>query len=116
MKRFWLATLSSIDGLIFAFRSEAAFRQELCALVLAIPASFVISESWWMRAVLIASVLFVLLIEVLNTAFEKLSDHVTPEHSLAIKAVKDLGSAAVMLAIGIAGLLWLAAIATRFAR
>lgn len=116
MKRFWLATLSSIDGLVFAFRSEAAFREELCALVLAIPVSFVIADSWWMRAVLIAAVLFVLLVEVLNTAFEKLSDHVTPEKSPAIKAVKDMGSAAVMLAIGIAGLIWLAAIAAWLAR
>lgn len=109
MKRLWLATLSSIDGLAFALRSEAAFRQELYVLAISVPVSFVIGTDWWMRAILVGSLLFVLLVEVLNTAFEKLSDHVTPERSPAIKAVKDLGSAAVMLAIGIAGLLWLAA-------
>ncbi len=110
MHRFWRATLSSIDGLVWVFRSEAAFRQEVCALVFAVPASFVIAPDWWMRAVLIGAILLILMVELLNTAFEKLSDHVTPEHSPAIKVVKDLGSAAVMLSIGVAGLLWAAAL------
>ncbi len=109
MKRLWHATLSSIAGLAFAARHEVPFRQELCVLALAIPCSFVIGTDFSSRAILIASILLVMLTEVLNTAFEVLSDHVTPERSPAIKAVKDLGSAAVMIAIAIAGLLWLAA-------
>lgn len=116
MKRLWRATLSSIDGIAFAWRHEMAFRQELCVFLAAIPLSFVIGPDAWTRAILIASLLFVLLTEVLNTAFEELSDHVTPEHSPAIKAVKDLASAAVMIAIAIAGLIWLAAVLSRIAR
>jgi diacylglycerol kinase (ATP) len=107
MKRLWRATLSSIDGFRFIIKSEAAFRQELAAFVLGIPLSFVFTNDGLTRALLIASLLFVLLVEVVNTAFETLSDHVTPEHSLAIKAVKDLGSFAVMIALAIAGLIWI---------
>jgi diacylglycerol kinase (ATP) len=106
MKRLWRATLSSIEGLRFAFRHEAAFRQELCLVAAGIPLSFVVAADGFTRALLIASLLLLLLVELVNTAFEKLCDHVTPEHNLAIKAVKDLGSAAVMLALVIAGLVW----------
>jgi diacylglycerol kinase (ATP) len=106
MKRLWRATLSSIDGLRFAARHEAAFRQELFLLAAGVPLSFVIAADALTRSLLIASLLLLLLAELINTAFEKLSDHVTPEHNLAIKAVKDLGSAAVMVALAIAGLLW----------
>lgn len=106
MKRLWRATLSSIDGLRFAFRQEAAFRQELGLLAAGIPLSFVVGADALTRALLIASLLLLLLVELVNSAFEELSDHVTPEHSLAIKAVKDMGSAAVMCALAIAGLLW----------
>lgn len=109
MKRLWRATLSSIDGLRFAARHEAAFRQELCLLAAGIPLSFVIAADSLTRVLLIASLLLLLLVEIVNTAFEKLCDHVTPEHSPAIKAVKDLGSAAVMIALVIAGLSWAAA-------
>lgn len=114
MKRLWRATLSSIDGLNWAARHEAAFREELAILAIAVPLSFFVASDAWTRAALIAAVIFVILVEVLNTAVEKLSDHVTPEQNPAIKVVKDLGSAAVMLAIAIAGLIWIAALATAF--
>lgn len=111
MNRLWQATLSSIDGIAWALRRETAFQQEFAVLVLAIPVSFLIAKDVWMQAVLIASILFVIAIEALNTALEKLSDHVTPERNPMIKVVKDLGSAAVLFAIAIAGLFWLAAFA-----
>ena len=55
-----------------------------------------------------------MVVELLNTAVEKLSDHVTPEHSWAIKVVKDLGSAAVLLTLVFAFLVWGCAIMVRF--
>ena len=54
-----------------------------------------------------------LAVEFLNTAIEKLSDHVTPEHRNAIGRIKDYGSAGVFSAICLAGLTWLAALAIR---
>lgn len=110
MNRLWRATLSSIAGLSFAARNEMAFRQEIVVLAASAPLAFFISSNALTRALLIGAVLLVMLAEIVNTAFETLSDHVTPEHSLAIKAVKDLASAAVMIAIAIAGLIWLAAV------
>ena len=53
------------------------------------------------------------MVELLNTAGEKLSDHVTPEHSQAIKVVKDLGSAAVLLTLTLAFLVWVGALVVR---
>jgi diacylglycerol kinase (ATP) len=52
-------------------------------------------------------------VELLNTAIEKLSDHVAPEHSHAIKVVKDLGSAAVFIALTLAFMVWVAALGVR---
>jgi diacylglycerol kinase (ATP) len=57
--------------------------------------------------------LTVLAVEFLNTAIEKLSDHVTPEHHVAIGRIKDFGSAAVFCGLCLAGLVWLAALAVR---
>lgn len=111
MHRLWRATLNSIEGLFWLARHEAAFREELIVLVIAVPISFLLTGNPWMRAALIVSILFVMLVETVNSAIEKLSDHVTPERDPAIKVVKDLGSAAVLLAIVIAGIVWLSALA-----
>ncbi len=61
---------------------------------------------------MIASLFVLLAVEFLNTAIEKFSDHVTPEHHKVIGRIKDYGSAAVFSAICLAGLVWLAALAT----
>lgn len=115
MRRSWKAWLNSIAGLTWAARHETAFQQELAALAVALPASFFVTNDGLWRSILIASVLFVIMVELVNTAIERLSDHVTPEHHPTIKVVKDLGSAAVLVAIAIAGSLWLTAMVTRLA-
>ena len=69
------------------------------------------SLAWWLA--LVGSLLALIVVELLNTAIEKLSDHVTPEHSQAIKVVKDLGSAAVFFALMIAFAIWVAALWVR---
>jgi diacylglycerol kinase (ATP) len=56
---------------------------------------------------LIGSVMLVLVVELLNTAIEKLCDHLAPELSAQIKVVKDLGSAAVFVAIVMSAAIWL---------
>jgi diacylglycerol kinase (ATP) len=114
MARLWRAWLSSVAGLAWAARHECAFQQELAVLAVALPASFLLADGAWQRSVLIASVLLIVLVEAVNTAIERLSDHVSPGHDPMIKVVKDLGSAAVLIAIAIAGTFWLAALMARF--
>jgi diacylglycerol kinase (ATP) len=107
MKRFWSAFLNTIDGLNWAARHETAVVQELVALALAVPLSFFVTHSAWTRVALVGAVMAVLVVELLNTALEKLCDHLAPELSAQIKVVKDLGSAAVFVSIVIAGSIWL---------
>jgi len=111
--RIWKATINSRNGLAFAFRSEQAIREEVVALLLAIPLSFVVGATMMRRLELVAVVLLLLLVELLNTAIEKLADRLTTEHDLQIGRVKDMGSAAVGVALIMAGLFWLFAIVER---
>jgi diacylglycerol kinase (ATP) len=110
MRRILRATLNTVNGLRAATASEAAFRQELIALALAIPLALVIATDAWKRLALIGVVLAVLIVELLNTAIEKLADRVTREQDPMIGRAKDMGSAAVGLSLLLAGAVWLLAI------
>jgi diacylglycerol kinase (ATP) len=109
--RMWRATVNSWRGLVAAARSEQAFREELVALALAVPLAFLIASDAWKRLALIGVILLLLAIELLNTAVEKLSDHVTPAQHPDIGRIKDMSSAAVGVALALAGFTWLLAIA-----
>jgi diacylglycerol kinase (ATP) len=111
--RFWRATINSYNGLIFAIRSEQAIREELVALVLALPAAWIVGATVMRAVELVATVVLVLVVELLNTAIEKLADRLTMDHDTKIKHVKDMGSAAVGVTLLMAGLFWLFAIAER---
>jgi diacylglycerol kinase (ATP) len=111
--RFWRATLNSRNGLIFAMRSEQAIREELVALALALPASWLAGATMMRRVELVAAVVLVLIVELLNTAIEKLSDRLTTDHDPQIGRVKDMGSAAVGVTLVMAGLFWIFAIVER---
>jgi diacylglycerol kinase (ATP) len=111
--RFWRATINSRNGLAFAVRSEQAIREEVAALVIALPLAWLIGKTAMRMVELVAAVLLVLAIELLNTAIEKLADRLTTAHDPQIGRVKDLGSAAVGVALVMAGLFWLFAIAER---
>lgn len=113
MLRFWRATINSWRGLKFAIRSEQAIREELVALLLAVPLAWLIGTTPGRRVELVAVVALVIVVELLNTAIEKLADRLTTEHDPQIGRVKDMGSAAVGVALAIAGLLWLFALGER---
>jgi diacylglycerol kinase (ATP) len=113
MDRLLRATVNTWNGLLAAARSEEAFRQELVALVLAIPLAFLVADLAWKRLALIGVVVFVLVVELLNTAIEKLADRVNLAIDPQIGRVKDMGSAAVGMALLIAGAAWLLALAER---
>ena len=113
MLRFWRATINTRNGLAFAIRSEQAIREELIALALALPMAWLVGATVMRRVELIVAVAFVLVVELLNTAIEKLSDRLTTDHDPQIGRVKDMGSAAVGVSLLLAGLFWLFAIAER---
>jgi len=97
----------------FAIRSEQAVREELVALVLSLPLAWLVGVTLMRRVELVCAVVLVLVVELLNTAIEKLADRLTTNHDPQIGRVKDLGSAAVGVALLMAGLFWLFALAER---
>jgi len=111
MLRMWHATLNSWRGLVAATKSEAAMREELVALALGVPLAFVVTPLAWKRLALIGVILLLIVVELLNTAIEKLSDRVTSTHDPEIGRIKDMTSAAVGISLAIAGFTWLLALA-----
>lgn len=112
--RLWKAFFNTLAGFDWALRHERAVQEECLVLVVGLALSFVVAVDigWWLA--LIGVLVLLLIVELLNTAVEKLSDHVTPGHHLDIKVVKDLGSAAVFCALALAVLVWAAGLWVRF--
>jgi diacylglycerol kinase (ATP) len=113
MDRLLRATLNTCRGLVDAARSEAAFRQEVVAFLVAVPCALLVTGEAWKRLSLIGVVALVLIVELLNTAIEKLADRVTVAREDQIRQVKDMGSAAVGIALLMAAAVWLLALAER---
>jgi diacylglycerol kinase (ATP) len=110
MQRIFAAFLNSRRALSRAFTSEPAVRQELLLLVIALPLAWIITTDSWRYSVLIGTVLIVVAVELLNTAIEKLCDHLHSDRHDNIGYVKDLGSAAVLMSLLTASLVWLVAL------
>ena len=87
---------------------ESAFRQELTLFALLTPVAFLLPISLLEKALLISSLVMVLVIELLNSSVEAAIDRISFEHHDLSKRAKDFGSAAVMLALFVATLLWVA--------
>ena len=113
MRRLYLATINSWNGLIAAARSEAAIREELGVLLLSLPLAYFIGTTTARAIELVLVLMLLLTVELLNTAIEKLADRLTLDHDEQIGRVKDMGSAAVGVALQMAGFLWIFAIAER---
>jgi diacylglycerol kinase (ATP) len=112
-ERVFHATLISLQGLRAGW-SEPAFRQEAILSIVMIPVSFWLGRSWVEVALLVGSVVAVLVVELLNTAVESAIDRVGPQWHALSKRAKDLGSAAVLLALLFCGGVWVAALLARF--
>lgn len=96
----------SLSGLLLAWQDEAAFRQEVILAIVLVPAAFMVPVGVTQRVLLVASVMLVLVVEMINSAIEATVDRVSLDiHPLAKKA-KDMGSAAVLLALMNAILTW----------
>jgi diacylglycerol kinase (ATP) len=113
LKRLYLATINSWNGLRAAARSDAAIREELAILLLSIPTAYFVATTAARAVELVLVLMLLLVVELLNTSIEKLADRLTLDHDEQIGRVKDMGSAAVGVALLIAGFLWLFAIAER---
>lgn len=101
------ATHWSLAGLAAAFHHEAAFRQEVLCAVLLVPLGLWLGGNGVERAMLVASVLLVLVVELLNSAIEATVDRISLEDHHLAKRAKDVGSAAVMIALATCGVVWL---------
>jgi diacylglycerol kinase (ATP) len=99
LQRVLNAARYSWAGLTAAFRHEDAFRQEVFLALLLIPLALYLGDNGIERALMIGAVLGVLVVELLNSALEAAVDRISLEHHLLIKRAKDMGSAAVMIAL-----------------
>ncbi|MBX3651139.1 MAG: diacylglycerol kinase [Burkholderiales bacterium] len=106
LKRVYNAFFYSMDGLRAAFRHEDAFRQEVLLAALLIPAALFTPASGTGKAMMIAAVLLVLIVELLNSAVEAAVDRISLENHALAKRAKDIGSAAVFLALVNVPLVW----------
>jgi diacylglycerol kinase (ATP) len=99
LRRIWNALFYSIDGLAAALRHEDAFRQEALLALVLIPVALFLPASAIGKALMIASVFLVLVVELLNSAVEAAVDRISLENHTLAKRAKDIGSAAVLMAL-----------------
>ncbi len=107
LQRLWNALGYSLQGMASAFRHEDAFRQECLLAAVLIPAALLVPVGGTGRALMIASVLLVLIVELLNSAVEAAVDRISLENHRLAKRAKDIGSAAVFLSLINVAAVWL---------
>ena len=107
LTRILRAAGASWKGLLGAYREEAAFRQELGLSLLVIPLGLWLGRTGVERAVLVAPMLLVLIVELLNSAVEATVDRIGLERHVLAGLAKDIGSAAVLLSFVLLGVVWL---------
>ena len=110
MARLVAAFHNSRAGFRDVWRGEEAFRIEFTLFLISIPLALWLGETAFMTALLIASVLLLVTVEVLNSAIEAVVDRIGEERHDLSRMAKDLGSLAVLLTAFVPGLLWLAAL------
>lgn len=99
IRRIFKATGYSIAGIWYALTHHTAFRQELIITVVLVPLAVWLGQDGLERAILIGTLLIVLIVEIVNSAIESLVDRISTEKHILSKRAKDLGSAAVLIAI-----------------
>lgn len=106
LRRVMNAFVYSVHGLASAFRHEDAFRQEVLLAAVLIPVALVLDAGGIGKALMIASVLLVLIVELLNSAIEAAVDRISLDRHSLSKRAKDLGSAAVFLSLVNVAAVW----------
>lgn len=110
LPRLVAAFHNSRAGFRDVWKSDEAVRMECVALAVSVPLAFWVADGGFQASLLIAAVLFVLIVEILNSAIEAVVDRIGPERHELSRIAKDLGSLAVLLAMVLAGALWIGAI------
>ena len=106
LMRAWHAMKHSLAGFLVAIREESAFRQELTLAAILLPCGVIVPVEPVARVLLLGSVLLVLIVELLNSSVEAAIDRISLERHELSRRAKDLGSAAVMLALGMCLMTW----------
>jgi diacylglycerol kinase (ATP) len=106
LARLWAAFFNSFNGLRFAVKNEEAFRQEIVLYALLLILLFFLPISLRFKTILLVVNTIVLLIELINSAIEAIVDMVSPKYNELAKHAKDLGSAAVLISLILAIILW----------
>ncbi len=107
LARINAAFFNSLKGFKATWRHEEAFRQEVLLLIFAAPLGLWLGKTGVEKALLLGSVLLVLIVELLNTGIEIVVDRISFEHHELSGRAKDVGSAAVLIALLLAGAVWL---------
>lgn len=106
LKRLLYAFINSCRAITWLIKNETAFKQECVLLIISIPVSLSLGDTAFEKAILIISVLFILLMEIVNTAIEVVVDRIGVEIHPLSGLAKDLGSALVLISMSISGILW----------
>ncbi len=96
----------SRDGIAAAWKNEAAFREEILLAAVTIPLALYLGRNGVDRALLIGSIILIVIVEILNSALEAVVDKASPEKHELAKRAKDMGSAAVLLSLMNAAVVW----------
>jgi len=112
--RLMAACRNTWDGLSWAWRSEAAFRQEVVLIAFATVAAILLPVSSFQKLVLIGVLILVLIVEIVNSAIEAIVDRISLERHPLSKVAKDMGSAAVFLSLLLAFATWAVVLYNRF--
>ncbi len=115
MERLAKAFVNSMRALRELARHEKAVQQELMLLAAAVPVAWFVATSWQGYFILLGAILFLLLVEVLNTGIEATCDAVSREFNLEIRLAKDCGSLAVLISSILVAGVWIFAVWSRFA-
>ncbi len=113
LRRLFLAFVNSISGFNFAIKEESAFRQELLLCLFLVPLIFIFPTSPIEKILMIGSLLLLLIVELLNSSIEAAIDRISFSHHDLSKRAKDLGSAAVLVALSLVVITYLSII-TKF--
>lgn len=106
VKRIVLAFGYSLAGLRAAFKNEAAFRQELLLAAILLPLLFLFDIEITQRLIMIATLILVLIVELINSAIEAIVDRIGTEHHELSGRAKDIGSAAVLVSLSLMTYVW----------
>ena len=112
--RLLAACRNTRDGLAWAWRSEAAFRQEVVIIAIATLAALLLPLSAFQKLALVGVLVLVLIVEIVNSAIEAIVDRISLERHPLSKVAKDMGSAAVALSLLLALATWGVVLYTRF--